>query len=251
MNHHSISSYRRFIGLTLLCALLLSSHALPLAAQVVVPSACVDDQGNALAPGQVNTWIMVLNFNHVPSADYTTGCLIYQMKADAPPSYQLFACPLVNNEKRATVGNGAANFDGRFWIECPTAATPPQLTQFSLQARARFAQPGMYTLLDHPSAAWGATIDIDWRVALQSRYGGSSFQHIDPMTLAYQKDLLLLSEVQKKIGTHAINGRALQPTWSIQAFDFLPKTLRISDQNQIWSLAELIIDPPGVCCTRR
>jgi len=149
------------------------------------------------------------------------------------------------------VGAGSANFHGKFWIECPTEPTLPELTHFTLQARARFAQPGSYTIVEQHSVALRATIDVDWRITLDSRYGTDAFRQRDPTTNVQQRDLLLLSEVFQKQGVHAVNGAYLAPQVPVSPFDFKPQPLRISGAGQYWSLSELLVDPAGVCCTRR
>lgn len=228
----------------------LSPRPMAALAQTTIPAECLDDQGRSLVPGQPGAWLLVLNFNHKLNAEYTTGCLITLGVGNPQPTYQLVKCPLFNNSQQAQVGAGSANFDGKFWIECPTVPTLSALTKFNMQAHARFAQPGLYTIVDHPNVAMRATIDVDWRITLESRYGVDMFRHTDPTTVAHQRDLLLLSDLHQKHGTHAVNGTYLSPQVPVNAFDFKAKPLRISGAGQYWSISELLIDPAGVCCTR-
>lgn len=237
--------------LLLLGALLLTTLPQPAAAQTIAPPECLTDQGQSLMPSQPDSWILVLNFNHQPASDYTTGCIIYRASAEPKVSYDRVHCPLHNNRNGVAVGNGVADFDGHFWIECTTPQTRSDLTQFNVEATARFSQPGGYTIVDHPSVAWSAAIGVDWRVTQESRYGATRFQHHDSTTIAYGQDLHLKSDVQEKLGAHAVNGAYLYPEAPVEAFDFAQQPLTIGGQEQAWTLHELIVDPPGVCCTRR
>ena len=137
-----------------------------------VPVECLADNGRAVEPRPdlSDAWLLLLNFNHVPSVDTTLGCIVTRT-GGKQIDYTLIECRLNNNLKQMTVGGGAANFDGYFWIECtpPTQELIDQAT-FDVTANAQFARPGNYTLMNHVDAAVSATVDVDWHIGLASRY---------------------------------------------------------------------------------
>lgn len=244
------------LGLTLLflCAgLVTASQPQFVFAATSTPPECLTDQGQALVPENPAAWLLVLNFNHAPSPINTTGCYVYFIPKDFAPQYELIQCPLINNVNQAMVGDGAIKFDGSLWIECAPKATDPFLKNFYMEVTALFAQPGVYTLLHHPSVAMQASVDVDWHVTLTSMYGNMApASNADPLTSANNNTLRLHSwmgqEANQQLGRHAINGTVLAPSFQAQPFPFDGKSVfRIGGQGEQWIATEVIIDPPRFC----
>jgi hypothetical protein len=215
------------------------------------PVACLSDRGNAIEPNPAiaNAWVLVLNFNHAPAVDVTTGCVVSRTGPDQL-DYTPIECRLGNNIRQVAVGGGAATFDGNFWIDCPGVAQSVFAhTNFDVTGRAQFAGLGDYTLMNHPNVAINAFVDVDWQVGLKSRYGQTSFAHLDNQSNAQGQTIALLSLVSDKVGMHVINGNPLAPPATVAPFDFdSGQSIIIGAPGEIWTLFEVIIDPAGSCC---
>jgi hypothetical protein len=215
------------------------------------PAECFTDGGHLVEPRPDidSGWALVLNFNHAPAADVTTGCVVTRI-APQQLEFALIECQISNNVRQAPVGGGAAIFDGNLWIECPGPAQG-SLTHkdFDVAARAQFSASGNYRLMEHPQAAVYAYVDVDWQVALNSRYGKSSFAHTANQTNVQGQTVALLSTVTDERGSHAVNGAPLTPDAGVAAFDLdASQRITIGAQGEVWTLHELIVDPPGRCC---
>jgi hypothetical protein len=219
--------------------------------QMQPPAECLSDQGHPVEPRAdiANGWVMVLNFNHIPSTKTTVGCVVSRTNGKEL-AYTLIECTIQNNLRPVTVGGGSASFDGNFWLQCPGVQWGiSSQTDFDVVALAQFAGPGTYTLMEHLDAGVEAQVDGDWHVGLHSRYGQSSFAHLDSQTSAQGQQLALLSMVADQVGLHGVNGQALLPPAKVETFVFdSDQPITIGGAGQVWTLSELIIDPAGRCC---
>lgn len=257
------SHVQTFWHFCLLMLLVLSIQFAPAAALPVhaqnVPTACLTDGGqpvrpNAayLSPGWTTAWAMILNFNHAPSATTTTGCVATISAVNpAQVSYQLVQCPLINNTAAVTVGGGAADYDGNFWIECPGVTNNRNTyTSFGVAGRAQYPVPGStFTLFDHPSVTISVAISPIWRTDLTSRYGANSYTNPVPPGSVIGKVVGLKSEVLDSVGTHYVNGNALTPNFTPGPIVFdESRPMRFGAAGQRATLYQVIVDPPGHCC---
>lgn len=241
------------LALTLILSVKAPPHPLYAAsAQGAAPPAeCLSDRGYAVEPNPAvaDAWVLVLNFNHAPAADFTTGCIVSRTGPDTL-DYTLVECWLDNNIRQVAVGGGAAPFDGNFWINCPAIGQGDGLqSNFDVTGSAHFSGPGDYTLMSHLDAGISAFVDIDWHVGLASRYGKTSFASRDSQPSAPGPIIHLLSFVSEKVGTHMINGNPLTPTAAVDPFNFdSGQSITVGAPGEVWTLLEVIIDPAGSCC---
>lgn len=261
MKQNDLPGNVRAHGLALLMAVLIvvsislmpSSSAVALAQSV--PNACKDDAGKVLIPsagGGVGAWLLVLNFNHAPSATSTTGCLVTTIALNPQRVSRTFVtCQLVDNVNLASVGNGVAPFDGQFSISCPGISPgKKKLENFTIWGRANFTNPNTaYAILNHPDVSFSAGLSPSWRVSFDSRYGANSFSSGDAATNLNGQVVSFTSAVRSLTGSHSLNGTQLAPLATVSPFDFrFDQPIVIGAAGQVWTLAEIIVDPPGGCC---
>ena len=149
------------------------------------------------------------------------------------------------------VGNGIAPFDGRFSVSCPGVPQGKQTLQnFTVWGRANFANANTsYSIVEHPDVALSATLNAGWRVTFDSRYGSSEFSSGDPATNLYGQTVSFTSAVSGLASSHSLNGSRLAPLATVSPFEFnYDQPITIGAPGQVWTLSEVIIDPPGGCC---
>jgi hypothetical protein len=221
-----------------------------------VPDACKNDAGGAVVPNAaagVGAWLLVLNFNHAPSATTTTGCMVMTTGLNPQQvSRTLIACQIVNNTGSVQVGSGAAAFDGNFSINCPgvTQQGKKTLENFTVWGRGNFAKRSAnYPIVQSADIKASAAISPDWHVQFTSRYGSSTFTSADGVTNLMGRDVSFASAVAALQGIHSLNGSVLAPRPPISAFDYhFDQPITIGAAGQPWTLYEVIVDPPGGCC---
>lgn len=241
-------------ALLVLTTLLLPGSSLPVMAQNIHP-ACLNDAGQAVVPaaaGGVGAWILVLNFNHTLSGSKTVGCRV-EITGLGPlvVSRTLVECNLVNNTGHVKVGNGLAPFDGRFSISCPGMSQVKQtLENFTIWGRANFVNANaFYSIVQHQDVSFTANVTNAWHMNFDSRYGKSNFSSGDPATDLLGQVVSFSSAVRNLKGSHSLNQTELSPVTTIKSFEFnFDQPITISAPGPVWTLAEIIIDPPGGCC---
>jgi hypothetical protein len=103
--------------------------------------------------------------------------------------------------------------------------------------------------MEHPNATIRATVDEDWHVGLDSRYGESSFVNVDTQTNVQGRTVALMSTVDDGTGSHIVNGISLTPSARVDPFDFdSSQSIVIGGAGEVWTLHEAFIDPAGHCC---
>lgn len=251
---------RAGILFVILLATLFPPFGIPVAQAQAVPSACLNDAGQAvrpnpayLDPGWSGAWVLILNFNHAPSASQTVGCVGMISKANpSQVTYRLIQCPLLNNVNQVTVGDGAANFDGNLWVQCPGITQNKYFhSSFGVWGRASFpVAKTTYALLSHPDVAVGADVDATWRITLRSRYGSTNFSNLASQSNVSGRIVRFKSEVDQGDGAHYINGNDLMPHAMTPGFSFdESQPLTIGAAGQTLTLYEILVDPPGRCCS--
>lgn len=258
MLHLAVANRSLWLAVLMVVTLLLMPSNAPLAQAQTIHSACLDDAGRAVVPstsGGVGAWLIVLNFNHTPSATTTTGCRVTTTSLNPQKvTRSLVTCQLVNNQGLTQVGGGSAAFDGKFTVQCPGNVRGPGATHnnknFTILGRANFASAQQtYSIVQHQDVTFKANLSVDWRVAFESRYGATTFVSGNPTFNMMGQIVHFESAIQRQTGSHRLNQSALTPTAAVAPFTFtqsLPFT--IGAARQIWTLYELIIDPPGGCC---
>jgi hypothetical protein len=252
--------WRRALRATLAAVLLAAGTLLlPANAGAVmaqgVPNACRNDAGVAVVPrasAGVGAWLLILNFNHAPSAAATAGCLVMTTAVNPQQvSRTLVPCQIANNVGGAQVGNGAAPFDGNFSVVCPGVNQGKQtLENFSIWGRAIFANAGAtYPIVQHQDVAFNTSVSAGWNVLFNSRYGASTFASGDPVTNISGQVVNFLSNVAALTGSHSLNNAQLAPRTTIAPFEYhFAQPLTIGAPGLPWTLLEVIVDPPGNCC---
>lgn len=257
-----IKQQGRVVARILLAGVLLaaSSLLLPLNSGTVlaqgVPDACKNDAGGAVVPNAaagVGAWLLVLNFNHAPSAATTTGCMVMTTGLNPQQvSRTLVACQIVNNTGNVQVGSGAAPFDGNLSINCPgvTQQGKKTLENFTVWGRGNFAKPNaIYSIAQNADFNVSAAISPDWHVLFTSRYGPSTFSSGSGSANLLGQDVSFTSAVNALQGGHSLNGTLLPPRTPISPFDYhFNQPILIGAAGQPWTLYEIIVDPPGGCC---
>lgn len=241
-------------ALLVIITLLLPGNTLPLLAQSVHP-ACLNDAGQPVTPTAgtgLGAWMLVLNFNHSLSGSKTLGCRI-DVSGVNPQVIRrtLVECTLVNNVGMVKVGDGKAPFDGKFSVSCPGVAMGKQtLESFTVWGRANFANANAaYTLLQHKDVVLTASMSVDWHISFTSRYGKNNFTSGDTSTNLMGQIVSFNSAVRSLTGSHSLNQNELGPLATLKPFEFYQdQPFTISAPGSIWTLYELIIDPPGGCC---
>jgi hypothetical protein len=200
----------------------------------------------------VGAWLLVLNFNHAPSATTTTGCLVMTTSVNPQQvSRTLVACQIFGNAGNVPVGNSMAPFDGNFSINCPGVAQGKQtLEHFSIWGRANFPNASAtYPIVQHQDVGLNAGLNAGWNILFNSRYGASTFASGDPVTNVKGQVVTFLSAVSSLTGSHNLNGKDLPPRTTIAPFDYhFDQPITIGAPGQPWTLYEVIVDPPGSCC---
>jgi hypothetical protein len=219
------------------------------------PDACKNDAGVAVVPrpaAGVGAWLLVLNYNHAPSATTTTGCLVMTTAVNPHQvSRSLVACQILGNTGGVQVGNGAAPFDGNLSIVCPGILPGKQtLENFTIWGRASFGAAGKtYSIVQHPDVGFSAVVSPNWKSLFNSRYGTASFASGDPQTNIKGQVVAFMTAVSNLTGSHSLNGRELAPRATLAPFEYrFDQPTTIGRPGQSWILFELIIDPPGGCC---
>lgn len=221
-----------------------------------VPNACKTDAGKVVVPSPaagIGAWLLLLNFNHAPSATTTTGCMVVTTGLNPHQvSRTLVACQIVNNAGSVQVGSGAAPFDGNFSISCPgvTGQGKQTLENFTVWGRGNFGKPNAaYPIVQHADVNVTATISADWHALFASRYGGSTFASGDGVTNLKGQDVAFMSAVSSLLGSHSLNANQLVPRTTIAPFEYhFDQAITIGAAGQPWTLYEVIVDPPGGCC---
>ncbi|MFN8444400.1 MAG: hypothetical protein U0175_26690 [Caldilineaceae bacterium] len=241
-------------ALLAITTLLIPSQASPLLAQSIHP-ACLNDDGQPVTPSAgagIGAWMLVLNFNHGLSGSKTLGCRVDVTGVNPLVIRRtLLECTLVNNVGMVKVGNGKAPFDGKFSVSCPGVAAGKQtLESFTLWGRANFANANAaYTLIQHKDVALTASMSVDWHISFTSRYGKNNFTSGDTTTSLLSQTVSFNSAVRSLTGSHSLNQNELGPLATLKPFEFNhDQPITISAPGSIWTLYELIIDPPGGCC---
>jgi hypothetical protein len=237
------------------CTLLLPLNTGAVFAQGV-PDACKNDAGSAVVPNAaagVGAWLLVLNFNHAPSATTTTGCMVMTTGLNPQQvSRTLVPCQIVNNTGKVQVGSGSAPFDGSFSINCPgvTQQGKKTLENFTVWGRGNFAKPNAtYPVVQNADISVSAAISPDWHVLFTSRYGSSTFSSGSGSANLLGQDVSFMSAVNALQGSHSLNGNQLPPRTTIVPFDYhFDQPIMIGAAGQPWTLYEIIVDPPGGCC---
>lgn len=258
----SIRKQGRRVATILLASVLLAANLLllPMNSGAVfaqgVPAACKNDAGGVVVPSAaagVGAWLLVLNFNHAPSATTTTGCMVMTTGLNPQQvSRTLVACQVVNNTGNVQVGSGAAPFDGNFSISCPgvTQQGKKTLENFTVWGRGNFAKANAtYPVVQNADINVSAAISPDWHVLFTSRYGSSTFSSGSGSVNLLGQDVSFTSAVAALQGAHSLNGSVLAPRTPISAFDYhFNQPITIGAAGQPWTLYEVIVDPPGGCC---
>lgn len=231
-----------------------------LALPTPIPASCVNDQGNPVIPrvSRVNARALVLNFNHPLNTSWTPGCIATIVNLGPPLQidYAPVSCTIQNNVNGVSVGNGTAPFDGTFWIECPGGLLGSgEMSDFYVYGRASFSQTGpfSYPLVEHPDVQVSASVNTNWHVALESRYGSSSFSNLDATTNVSGMNVRLRSDADgyNGVGTHRVNGVDQSPTGAVTPFSFDASQPIIIGRipgpviARPWQLHILIVDPPS------
>ena len=239
-------------ALIVVTMLLLPSQTTSSFAQSVHP-ACLNDAGVAVTPrAGVGAWLFILNFNHAPNASNTLGCLV-ETTSVSPQVVKrtLVQCAIVNNVAGTQVGNGVSPFDGNYTVNCPGLAKGKQsLKTFTIWGRAEFAKKSAhYAIVQHADVDFSADLGKYWHVNFSSRYGASSFSSGHPAANLSGKTVEFLSEVSKLTGSHWLEKVQLNPTSTLSGFDYHnDQPITIGAAGSVWTLEEIIIDPPGGCC---
>lgn len=238
--------------LIVLTVVLLPSSASVSLAQGVHPS-CLNDAGLAVTPkAGVGAWLFILNFNHAPNATNTLGCLV-ETTAVSPQVVKrtLVQCAIVNNVAGVQVGSGVSPFDGNYTVNCPGLSQGKQkLKNFMIWGHAAFANSSAhYPIVTHADVEFSADLDKFWHVNFSSRYGGSSFSSGHPTANLSGKIVEFTSEMNKLTGAHWLENVKLSPTPTLSGFDYHnDQPIIIGAAGSVWTLSEIIIDPPGGCC---
>ena len=98
--------------------------------------------------------------------------------------------------------------------------------------------------------AVGADVDATWRITLRSRYGANDFSNLASQSNVSGKIVPFKSDIDHGDGTHYMNGNALAPHFITLGLTFdesLP--ILIGAVGQTLTLYEMIVDPPGRCCS--
>lgn len=237
-----------------LTTLLLPGQAATAFAQGVHP-ACKNDAGTAVIPSAgagIGAWMLVLNFNHSPSTTTTTGCLIKTIALGPQKvSRTLVNCLIMNNQGSTQVGSGSAPFDGKFSVNCPgITAGKRKLENFTVWGQANFGSNNAdYSILQHTNVTFTAEIDVDWHIDFSSQYGSNIFDSGNRTFNLLGQTVSFMSALRAGVGSHSLNSVDLGPLNSVPAFEFnYDQPFVIGAAGQVWTLHELIIDPPGGCC---
>lgn len=262
MNKHYLPCEVRTKGLSMVTALLivlslllLPSQSSSLFAQAVNP-ACINDSGVAVIPSAgagVGGWLLLLNFNHAASATNTVGCLITTTQVNPQRvSRILVNCQIVNNQSAVLVGNGTSPFDGKFSVSCPGLGMgKTKHENFTVWGRATFNNRNVnYSITQHSDFSFIARLNTGWKVNFTSRYGANSFNSGNPNFNLAGQLVSFTSALRGGTASHFLNSAQLTPLSTLPPFDFhQDQPFTISGPGQLWTLHELIIDPPGGCCT--
>lgn len=244
-----------------LAALIVLATMSPLRASTALaqgtPPACLNDQGNTVLPAPVmGAWVLTLNFNHAPTLGTTKACRATTTGVNPlQVSFTMINCQVRNNPAGIQVGGGQAAFDGNFGIQCPGGPSVPGqgplYTNFFVSGDATFSTSGAaYTLLQHQDVGIRVEVDANWHVKLRSRYGSTDFEHQDNVTNVNGMQVSLTSLVNNGGGSHFVNSTELQPSATVAPFSFaFNQPFSIGSPGQIWTLYQIIIDPPpSRCC---
>ena len=149
------------------------------------------------------------------------------------------------------VGNGVAPFDGKLSVSCPGISPGKQTLQnFTIWGRANFANANaFYTIMAHQDVVLSANLSAGWHVTFDSRYGGNNFSSGNGSANLNGQTVSFTSAVQRLTGSHSLNGSQLAPLAAVSPFEFnFDQPIAIGASGQVWTLAEIIVDPPGGCC---
>lgn len=261
MQENYLPQNRRATGVSLwmaslivLTMLLLPSNASTGFAQNIHP-ACLNDAGVAVIPragAGVGGWLFILNFNHSLSASNTLGCLV-ETTGTNPQTVKrtLHQCAIINNADGIQVGSGVSSFDGKFSIQCAGFTKGKQkLKTFSIWGRAEFMNKNVsYSILQHTDVEFIAALNNSWHVNFTSRYGSDIFSSGHPNADLMGKEVEFMSELRGGDGSHWLDRVQLNPITKVNSFDYHnSQPITIGAGGSVWTLSELIIDPPGGCC---
>lgn len=259
--HHNSRRLTRWIRFFILVATMLAPMGFSTVHAQNIPPACLDGRGNFPMPeDQVGAWVVVMNFEHAPSADFSIGCRVTTTATDPQQlHFKIIKCVVHNNINQVQIGGGNAPFDGNFWLECPPGPKPPgtgpQYDSFYIFGRASFASNNSsYTIMQHENASLQVTVNNNWIMELSSIYGAGSFTATGNSTIGQGQVVHFSSQVGPHPilgvgGAHFINGTQLQPAQPLGLFEFdFTKSFTIGGPGEVWTAEEIIFDPPPRCC---
>ena len=270
MEYHKMCFWR-FVRWTVVFVLLLSVSSLVTVPRGVAAQRLVQAPGliecrvngslvqPVVPPGYTWSWAFVANFNHAPLSNLTRGCVAIATVGvpTVQYTYTVVTCP-VEGKIGTPIGGGMVNFDGGGSIRCDldllAAATPGM---FRVQARATFPTGSItHTLTSSEYFSFRTTSDSTCSLlTLNSAYNTMAFQHVASSLCGTQ--VSLGSQITKTSptsnvykGTHRINGAGLGDVSVTGSFG-IPEhfSIWIGATGESFSLDELVIDPPGHCCS--
>jgi hypothetical protein len=263
----------RLIRWFVLTALVVGGMAMPPARVTLAQAGVVRRSVNAIGPaecvfngalvrpvvpaGYTWTWAFVANFNHAPLVNQTRACLAIAFAGVSTVQYTVVTCP-VEGSLAAPIGGGTVVFDGGGAIRCDlalvSAATPGMFRQ---QARAILPSGSLtHTLASSDAFSFRASTNpACLTMTLASAYGSLAFQNgTGGICGAYVR---LGSAIEKTSastssfkGAHFVNGASLGNMSLLGTFGLTQNfSIRIGAAGESFTLDELMVDPPGKCCS--
>ena len=251
-------------GLTLLIISLLLSlpaaqgggvESAPLPKRLTPYPGCIKENNNPVEPLRFpDAWALMLNFEHAGSTQSTTACWAVRDK-HLNIWYQAgIVCDVVNNTNNVLVGNGSADFDGNFHIQCPPRAGTnyARYNSFYVQVNAEIPlQSGTFPFVTHPdfqvSLDRSQDANGDWHGVIESAMGSTSFDAFHKDATLPTTAMLFNSVVHSGEAYHTIDGQASDRI-KINPFQVDMTTgIEIGGGSEPWTLREIIIDPPAFC----
>lgn len=253
------------VGLTLLLiSLLLALPAGPVGVAESAPlppsttpyPGCIRDNGSPVVPLNFpNAWSVMLSFNHPGSDQATPACWAIRDK-NLTVWYQAgIMCQLINNVGGVKVGNGVANFDGNFHIQCPPGQNKNLALYNSFYVHADVELPlqdGFFPLVDHPDFYVHVKrspdpVSGEWHGSIHTVMGGMPFEAYNSGTTLPTGPMAFNSVVNRGEAYHFIDGSASKRV-PISPFSVDMLTgIKIGGGDIPWTLSEIIIDPPEFC----